>query len=548
MPLPTRLHRPRPRPRPRRRARSLAGQLFAMQVVIVAMVVAGIAVLVYVNAAGRAEDAARDRVTAAARAVADAPSVAAAIRGEDPTAALQPYAEQVRLDTGVSFITIMSPDGIRWTHPDTDQIGRPFLGHIERAQQGGTFTETYTGTLGASVRVVTPVRDDGRIVGLVSVGITVEAITDQVRDQLAVLIGIAAAALAVGGLGTYFANARLRRHTHGMAADELSRMYDYHQATLHAVREGLILMDADRRVALCNDAARELLGLPGDVVGSYVADLGLPASLTGALLAAEPRVDEVHLTAERVVVVNTSPVRGGERRGTVVTLRDHTDLQSLTGELDSVRGFAEALRSQAHEASNRLHAVVSLIELGRTQDAVEFATAELQLAQALTDRVVAAVAEPVLAALLLGKAAEANERGVELTVTEDSRIDDGVLPASLTSRDLVTLLGNLIDNALDAAIEGAAQTTARPHVEVTARTDDGELLLRVTDSGRGVDPAVVREVFRRGWTTKSHGHGLGLALVEQTARRAGGTVDLERAVGGGATFTVRLPLRGEVRT
>lgn len=544
MPLPSPLHRPRPR----RRARSLAGQLFAMQVVIVAMVVAGIAVLVYVNAAGRAEDAARDRVTAAARAVADAPSVAAAIRGEDPTAALQPYAEQVRLDTGVSFITIMSPAGIRWTHPDTDQIGRPFLGHIERAQQGGTFTETYTGTLGASVRVVTPVRDDGRIVGLVSVGITVEAITDQVRDQLAVLIGIAAAALAVGGLGTYFANARLRRHTHGMAADELSRMYDYHQATLHAVREGLILMDADRRVALCNDAARELLGLPGDVVGSYVADLGLPASLTGALLAAEPRVDEVHLTAERVVVVNTSPVRGGERRGTVVTLRDHTDLQSLTGELDSVRGFAEALRSQAHEASNRLHAVVSLIELGRTQDAVEFATAELQLAQALTDRVVAAVAEPVLAALLLGKAAEANERGVELTVTEDSRIDDGVLPASLTSRDLVTLLGNLIDNALDAAIEGAAQTTARPHVEVTARTDDGELLLRVTDSGRGVDPAVVREVFRRGWTTKSHGHGLGLALVEQTARRAGGTVDLERAVGGGASFTVRLPLRGEVRT
>jgi sensor histidine kinase regulating citrate/malate metabolism len=543
MPLLDRLRRPRPRRRPR----SLAGQLFAMQVVIVAMVVAGIAVLVYVNAAGRAEDAARDRVTAAARAMADAPSVVAAIRGDDPSATLQPYAERVRLDTGVSFITIMSPDGIRWTHPDTSQIGRPFLGHIGPAQRGETFTETYTGTLGASVRVVTPIRDGARIVGLVSVGITVETITDQVRGQLTVLIGIAAAALAVGGLGTYLANARLRRHTHGMAADELSRMYDYHQATLHAVREGLILLDADRRVALCNDAARELLDLPGDVVGSYVAELGLPTSLTGALLAAEPRVDEVHLTAERVVVVSTSPVRGGERRGTVVTLRDHTDLQALTGELDSVRGFAEALRSQAHEASNRLHTVVSLIELGRAQDAVEFATAELELAQALTDRVVAAVGEPVLAALLLGKAAEASERGVELTVTEDSRIDDGVLPSSLTSRDLVTILGNLIDNALDAAIEGAGQDAARPHVEVTARADGGELLLRVADSGRGVDPAVVREVFRRGWTTKSQGRGLGLALVEQTARRAGGGVDLDRAASGGAAFTVRLPLRGEVR-
>ncbi|MFJ4843813.1 MULTISPECIES: ATP-binding protein [unclassified Streptomyces] len=532
-----------PGSRRRARPRSLAGQLFAMQVVIVAMVVAGIAVLVYVNAGSRAVAAAEDRVTAAARAVADAPSVAAAIRGPDPTLALQPYAEQVRKDTGVAFVTIMSPAGIRWTHPDPRQIGRPFLGHIGPAQHGRTFTETYTGTLGASVRVVTPVRDGGRIVGLVSIGITVQAITGQVRDQLTALIGFALAALTVGGAGTYLANARLRRHTHGMAADELSRMYDYHQATLHAVREGLILLDADRSVALCNDAARELLGLPEDVVGAYVAELGLPTSLTGALLAAEPRVDEVHLTAERVVVVSTAPVLGGERRGTVVTLRDHTDLQALTGELDSVRGFAEALRSQAHEASNRLHTVVSLIELGRADEAVEFATAELELAQALTDRVVAAVGEPVLAALLLGKAAEASERGVELTVSEDSRIDDGVLPAALASRDLVTVLGNLIDNAIDAAIEGAGRSPARPHVGVTARADGGVLLLRVTDNGTGVDPATVREVFRRGWTTKSEGRGLGLALVEQAARRAGGTVDLDRAETGGAAFTVRLPLR-----
>ncbi|MDX6348812.1 MAG: two-component system, CitB family, sensor kinase [Streptomyces sp.] len=529
------------------RPRSLAGQLFAMQVVIVAAVVAGCAVLAYVNAHSRAEDAARDQVVAAAVAVADSPAVVRAVRSADPSATLQPYAEQVRKDTGVAFVTIMTPEGIRWTHPDESLIGKHFLGHIAQAQRGETFTETYTGTLGPSMRVVTPVRDGGKITALVSVGITVDAISHQVRGQLTALVGVALAALAIGGLGTYVANRRLRRHTHGMAATELSRMYDYHQATLHAVREGLVLLDADRRVALCNDAARELLGLPEDVVGRYVDQLGLPASLTGAMLAAEPRVDEVHLTAERVVVVNTSPVRGGERRGTVVTLRDHTDLQALTGELDSVRGFAEALRSQAHEASNRLHTVVSLIELGRADDAVDFATAELQLAQALTDQVVAAVGEPVLAALLLGKAAEASERGVELTVTEDSSIDDGVLPAELAARDLVTVLGNLIDNAIDAAIDGSAGNGTRPRVEVTARVDGGELLLRVADSGQGVDPATIREVFRRGWTTKSEGHGLGLALVEQAARRAGGTVGLDRAAAGGAEFTVRLPLHLEVR-
>ncbi|MCZ4121451.1 sensor histidine kinase [Streptomyces sp. H39-S7] len=532
------------------RPRSLAGQLFAMQVVIVAAVVAGCALLAYVQAHSRAEDAADGRVRAVAASLADSPAVrraALAAPGTDPSTELQPYAQRVVADAGVDFVTIMAPDGIRWTHPDPERIGEPFLGHTARALRGETFSETYTGTLGPSVRVVAPVRDGpgGRVVALVSVGIKVDAISHEVRGQLVVLLAVAAAALTIGGLGTYLANARLRRHTHGMAAGELSRMYDYHQATLHAVREGLILLGADRRVLLCNDAARELLGLTGEVVGGYVDGLGLPASLTGALLAAEPRVDEVHLTAERVVVVNTSPVLGGERRGTVVTLRDHTDLQALTGELDSVRGFAEALRSQAHEASNRLHTVVSLIALGRADEAVDFATAELELAQTLTDQVVGAVGEPVLAALLLGKAAVANERGVELTVTDDSRIDDGVLPEGFAARDLVTILGNLVDNALDAAVEGVG----RPKVAVTARTEGNELLLKVTDTGRGVDPEVLREVFRRGWTTKSEGRGLGLALVEQAARRGGGTVELGRQDDqGGAVFTVRMPLQREART
>lgn len=529
------------------RPRSLAGQLFAMQVVIVAVVVAGCAVLAYVNARDRADDEARHRVVATAAAVADSPTVIRAAQSAHPSATLQPYAQRVRADAGVDFVTIMDTHGIRWTHPDQSLIGKPFLGHIAPALHGRTFTETYTGTLGPSVRVVTPVRDGRRIVGLVSIGITVSTISHHLRGQLIALAAVALGALVLGGLGTYGANRRLLRHTHGMASSELSRMYDYHQATLHALREGLVLLDATRTVVLCNDAARELLALSRDVVGRDVAELGLPPSLTGALLAAEPRVDEVHLTAERVVVVNTSPVQDGERNGTVVTLRDRTDLQALTGELDSVRGFAEALRSQAHEASNRLHTVVSLIELGRSEEAVDFATSELRLAQALTDQVVSAVGEPVLAALLLGKAAEANERGVELTVTEDSRIHDGVLPAGLAARDLVTVLGNLIDNGVDAAIEGAGACGGRPSVSVTAREEGGELLLRVSDSGPGVDPAAISEVFRRGWTTKSEGHGLGLALVEQTARRSGGTVGLKPAPGGGAEFTVRLPLRREAR-
>ncbi|GGW47454.1 MULTISPECIES: ATP-binding protein [Streptomyces] len=538
-----------PIPRPR----SLAGQLFAMQAVLIAVLVAGYALFTYVSDRSQAEEAASRQASAVARSVADSPSVREAIGTPDPTAELQPYALRIMRDTEVDFVTIMNPAGIRWTHPDEKQIGRHFIGNIARALKGETFTETYTGTLGPSVRAVTPVEDDdGRIVGLVSAGIRVEAITKRVEDQVTALFGVAAGALALGAVGTYVVNARLRRHTHGMNASELSRMHDYHQAALHAVREGLLMLDGQYRVALINDGGRELLGVSGEVVGRSVADLGLPAPLTGALLSSEPRVDEVHLTADRVVAVNTSPVSGGERRGTVATLRDVTELQSLMGELDSERGFTQALRSQAHEAANRLHTVVSLIELGRADEAVDFATAELELAQALTDQVVAAVSEPVLAALLLGKTAQANERGVELVVSQGSGLDDGLLPESLPARDLVTILGNLIDNAVDAA-----QGSLRARVTVTACTEHGvrdgeaagELVLRVTDTGAGVDPAHMEQVFERGFSTKPSGpggRGLGLALVRQAVHRHGGTLSVAEAEGGGAEFVVRLLLRTTV--
>ncbi|MFE5488764.1 ATP-binding protein [Streptomyces virginiae] len=525
-------------PRP---PRSLAGQLFAMQVLLVAVVVAGCAVFAYATARGQAEEAARRQAGAVARAVADSPSVREAVRGaargSDPSAELQPYAQKVRVDSGVDFVTIMAPDGRRWTHPDPRRIGEPFMGNTAPALRGETFSETYTGTLGPSIRVVTPLEDDGRIVGMVSAGITVRAISDRLGAQLAALVWVAGGALALGGAGTYVVNARLRRHTHGMNAAELSRMYDYHQAALHGVREGLLMLDGQRRITLINDAGRELLGLPGDVTGTGAADLGLPAPLTGVLLADRPRVDEVHLTADRVLVVNSSPVAGGGRRGTVVTLRDHTELQALTGELDHERGFTQALRSQAHEAANRLHTVVSLIELGRAQEAVDFATAELELAQALTDEVVTAVGEPVLVALLLGKAAQAHERGIELVVTADSRslADLGGLPPA---RDLVTVLGNLIDNAVDAvtAVPGA-------RIAVTLRPEREELLLRVADNGPGLPEGV--DVFRRGWSGKGEGRGLGLALVRQVAQRYGGAVLAAQGPGGGAEFTVRLPTAPE---
>jgi two-component system CitB family sensor kinase len=518
-----------------RRGWSLARQLLVLQVAIVGFLVVAGAVLAYLDVADRTEDFTREEVSTVARTIADMPAVVDAVEAAHPSVILQPFTDRLLRDTRVDFITIMDPSGKRYTHPDPARIGEQFLGHIDQAQAGHVFTETYTGTLGPSVRAVVPIRDGARIVGLVSVGVKLDAIAGQVRDRLLLLVLVALATLVAGMTGTYLVSRRIARQTHGLGPAELNRRLEYHEAILHTVREGLLLVDQAGRVTLCNDGARELLGLDDEVEGRALTELGLPADMVASMAPDRTTRDEIHLTERRVLVVNCAPVRSGDHaHGTVVTLRDHTDLQALTGELDSVRGFAESLRSQAHEAANRLHTVVSLVELGRYEEAVEFATAELALAQQLTDRVVDAVSEPVLAALLLGKAAEANERGVELVITPETEIDDAVLGGTLAPRDVVTILGNLIDNGLDAALEGGNA----PKVFITARAEAGELLFRVEDTGNGLAAGEV--AFDRGWSTKADGRGLGLALVRQAVRRGGGTIELSRGERG-AVFTVRLP-------
>jgi two-component system, CitB family, sensor kinase len=515
---------------------SVARQLFALQVIGVVVVVAAGLIAAYAQARYNNRESARSRVLAVAHTVADDPIVINALADPQPSAVLQPYAEAVRARNGTAFVVIMSPAGIRYSHPDPAQIGGHFIGHIEPALRGDErFTETYTGTLGASVRAVVPVRDRaGAIRGLVAVGIKEAAVSRALSRQVPVLLLAALAALLLSGAGAWLVSRRLRRQTHDLGPAELTRMYEYYDAVLHAVREGLLLLDRAGRLQLANDEARRLLDLPPDAVGQPVSRLG---PLGAAFGEGRERVDEIHLTGERVLVVNQAPGRWqGRDLGSVVTLRDHTDLQALTGELDSVRGFAESLRAQAHEAANRLHTVVSLIELGRVDQARDFATAELAVAQRLTDHVVTSVEEPILAALLLGKAAQASERGIDLVVADDVQVPEGVVDP----RDLVTIVGNLLDNAMDAAVAGSPPF----RVEFAARVSGGDLVLRVADGGTGLGPADVERAFERGWSTKSDdrliGRGLGLALVGQAVRRHCGRIEVTSD--GGAVFTVTLPL------
>jgi sensor histidine kinase regulating citrate/malate metabolism len=519
---------------------SVARQILLLQARVVVVLVLVSLTLAAIDARSDARDDATRRSVAVALAVADSPTVVAAVREPNPRVTLQPYAEQVRMDAHVDFVVVMDLDRTRFTHPIESNIGKPFIGDLGDAPEGGIFTEENEGKLGPSMRAVVPVKDGDEVIALVSVGITIASIDKQLRQDVTLVLLVALAVLVAGLLGAWLVSRRLRRQTHGMGEREITRMYEYYSAVLHAVREGLLLVDDDGRVQLVNDEAKRLLDLDEDVVGRRLDELGLAPGLVAAALGETAESDDLYVAGDRILVVSSSPASwDGRDVGAVVTLRDHTELRSVTGELDAVRGLTESLRSQTHEAANRLHTVVSLIEMGRPEQAVDFATEELRVAQDLTDSIVGAVEEPVLAALLLGKTAQAAERGIELVVS-------AALPDQLPvqPRELVTVVGNLVDNAMDAVRDAEER-----RVSVRISGQDDHLLVEVEDSGPGVPEEDAERVLERGWSTKATGgRGIGLALVGQVARRHGGAVRVDASPLGGARFTVTLGESREERS
>ncbi|PCC52735.1 ATP-binding protein [Brevibacterium aurantiacum] len=548
----------RSRARHRRRSGPLARRLFFLQLALIVIVCAALSITSYVSTLNSARQATSERVLSIAETLAHDPYVIRSVDASDASAKLQPYALTVISTAEVDFVTIMDRDRTRYTHPDPDQLGKDYIGSIDQALAGESQVEVYVGTLGESVRAIVPITDSsGEVTAMVSVGVTLKTLSVARAAALPQIITVGLAAIGLGGLGSWVLSRYLRRVTLGYGPEQLKSLFAFYDSALHSLREGLILVDDDGRLVLYNDEAAELLGLPDPDERTPIplAEVDLPESVSSLLSSGRDAVDEIHLTRDRVLVVNqkqaSQPERGGFRSGsvsssgggsgsdfggTVATLRDRTDIQELTGELETMRTLSDALRAQTHEHSNRLHTVATLIELGRSREALDFAVRDQQESQRLTDSFVDALDEPFVTALMIGKAAQAHERGVELTVTAAGELP----PHSLDARDLVTVAGNLLDNAIDAAAPSEER-----HVWADFVAAEGELIITIADSGPGIDTEEFDAIFHLGASRKatpagSGGRGFGLVLVSQAVTRLGG--DLEVESDGGAIFTVTLPL------
>lgn len=516
---------------------------FAHQVLILQIsVVVLVALVGYGLAAWMQRDELRNQY--ASRALTLARSVAAdpvigdtAATGSDPNGVVEDRAERVRLATGALFVVVTDRNGIRLAHPTRSQIGKRVSTDPSAALSGREVKVIERGTLGLSARGKVPLRDHtGALVGEVSVGFDADEIDRRVHRTMEVAALVAAAAVVLGVAGSVAIGRRLKRQTLGLEPYELAEMVQERAAVLHGINEGVLAVDAANRVTACNAEAARLLGVTPDR-GEPAAELPVRGRLRSVLDGEEDAHNLFVLAGERVLVVNRREVRhDGRLLGTVITLRDRTDVESLARELDAVRALFDALRAQRHEYANRMHTLSGLLQLGHYEEAAGY----IQTLAEVPDTREAppdSVPDPYLRAFLAAKAAVAAEKGVSLEIAETSWVPGRVVDPL----DVTTVLGNLVENAIEAA-----RLAGRPgRVEVELLGDGADLHVTVADSGEGVPKELREAVFRDGVSTREpepgRPRGMGLALARQAARGRGGDVTIADAGPDGAVFVASLP-------
>ena len=523
---------------------SIAGQLLALQLGVIAVVLVGVGAVTLAQAQIDFRHTEGARVLSAAENLAARTLVRQAVVTPVPQLRRDraaPIADAVQTLSGLSFVMLVDADGIVLADTeDPGRIGKPLVREGDPGDQGRAWVGDRTAdgprAVVAHVPVVGEGPQAGRVTGTAVVGEEYPTLMESLLSAVPNLLTYLGLSAAAGIAGSLLVARRVKRQTLGLEPLEIRGLAEHREAMLTGIKEGVLALDPLDRVALVNAEAHRMLRLPLDCVGRSLTELGVEARLLDVLTGRDPGQDAVVFVGDRILTLNRMPVSvRGARAGSVTTMRDLTELRQLQQELGVTRQTTEALRAQAHEFANRLHTISGLLELGEYEEVLRYVERLGSATRDLMESVTRQVEDPALAALIIAKASVAAERGVRLRLAPSTEVN---LLDERLSEDLATVVGNLVDNALDAV-----GPLGGGEVEVEVVHDGGAVRVQVRDSGPGVAPELVEEVFTSGFTTKAANggpRGFGLALTWTICTRRGGSVSVRND--DGAVFSASLPV------
>jgi len=478
--------------------------------------------------------------------VANTPLIIEGLNEQKNQNEIQPFVEKIRGISGVRFITVMDMNRMRKSHPDPKMIGTYYANHdADLAFTGSEQTSIDYGSLGKSLRAFSPVYTaDGKQVGVVLVGIMLDEVAATVmQSRYSVLFG-SVCGLLVGMLGAWLLARKIKKVTFGMEPFVIAKMLEERNAILASVREGIFAVDSDSRITVVNTEALRLFhkaGISEDAVGKNVEDFVPNTRMQNVLETGEAELDQDQELEGVTLLTNRVPVLvNGEIVGVVATFRDKTEVRKMAEKLVDIKIYAEALRSQTHEFMNKLHVVIGMIHMEYYDELKDYVMKIAHQYQLEVGSVVRKIKDPVVAGFLLGKLSWAREVGVEMELSEECCLPD--LSDSDMVTELITIIGNLLDNAVDAVQESTIKS-----INVKIIQSCGVLKIEVSDTGKGIPKDQYEVIFKNGYSTKGENRGVGLYIMKRSIVRLKGEITFVSKIGQGTTFYVSLPYRNKER-
>jgi two-component system, CitB family, sensor kinase len=484
------------------------------------------------------------RALKVAETVAIMPEIRQAFQTSDPSAIIQPIAEHIREKIDAEYIVVGNREGIRYSHPVLDRIGKEMVGGDNGpVLEGQSIISKAIGSLGPSLRGKAPIfGDNGDVIGIVSVGFLIDDIETIIDPYQSRIELISLIVLAVGLVGSVLIAQNVRRSIHGLEPKEIGELYTEKKAILESIREGIIAVNRDGIITMANRYALQLLQLPitAKITGRQIEDVIPNTRLYEVVRTGKAEFDHEMLIGDHEVIVSRVPIinRKTDVTGAVSSFRSKSELYRLAEELSQVKRFAEALRAQTHEFSNKLYVISGLIQLESYQEAVELISREANVHQNWVQFIMREIPDPMIGGLLIGKFNHAQELKLSFEIDHESSFGD--IPEEIDRNLLVTIIGNLLDNAMEAVL--ASGDVREPQVKLFL-TDLGEdLIIECEDRGLGIPEETAKTLFVKGFSTKEGAHrGIGLALVQHAISKLNGYITFHKNPGGGTIFTVAIP-------